>query len=174
MYHWDTVPYLGPGLDLLFTDETLLDARRTQRAGSDVAARPEQRVPLHIRAHHTLLQGLVVAVQRRAAGAHLATERHGEGEEKKKNDVRKKGRVSRQGRRGKKEKKKSNKRWMGWKENMTGCEDGWQQEGTEDGEGAEEKKSDGGKMYACKSDMGARHRVRWGYINKAHKLLVVY
>lgn len=72
--------YLGPRLDLFFTDETLLDARRTQRAGSDVAAWPEQRVPLHVRAHHTLLQGLVVAVQRWAARAHLSAETHGEGE----------------------------------------------------------------------------------------------
>lgn len=34
---------------------------------------PEQSVSLHVRTHHTLLQGLDVAVQRRAAGAHLAT-----------------------------------------------------------------------------------------------------
>lgn len=72
---WSTGPrcsHLGSGLDLVLADETLLDPRRAQRAGGDVAARPEQSVSLHVRAHHALLQRLNVAVEGRAAGAHLA------------------------------------------------------------------------------------------------------
>lgn len=105
--------YLGPGLDLVFTDETLLDARRTQRAGGDVAARPEQRVPLHVRAHHTLLQGLVVAVQRRAAGAHLPAERHGgQGETcREEEGKRRRGREVKQ----KVKKREERKTWQGMK-----------------------------------------------------------
>jgi len=38
-----------------------------------VSAGPKQSVSLHVGAHHTLLQRLDVAVQRRAAGTHLAT-----------------------------------------------------------------------------------------------------
>lgn len=65
--------YLGSGLDLVLADETLLDAGGAERAGGDVSARSEQGVSLHVRTHHTLLQGLTVTVQRRAARAHLAT-----------------------------------------------------------------------------------------------------
>lgn len=65
--------YLGSRLDLVLANETLLDSRRAERAGGDVSARPEQRVSLHVRAHHALVQRLYVAVQRRAAGAHLTT-----------------------------------------------------------------------------------------------------
>ena len=73
---WDRqyrVWYLGSWLDLILADETLLDTRWAQGAGGDVSAGPEQSVSLHVRAHHTLLQRLDVAVQRRAAGAHLTT-----------------------------------------------------------------------------------------------------
>lgn len=66
-------PYhLSSRLDLIFANETLLDTRGAEGAGSDVSAGPEQRVSLHVRTHHALLQRLHVAVQRRAAGAHLA------------------------------------------------------------------------------------------------------
>lgn len=102
----ETLHYLGSGLDLLFTDETLLDARWTQWAGCDVATRAEQRVPLHVGAHHTLLQGLVVAVQRRAAGAHLPTERHVESERR----MRSASRAERGGRGGERERTKRGKR----------------------------------------------------------------
>lgn len=64
--------HLGSRLDLVLADETLLDPRRAQGAGGNVAARPEQGVSLHVRAHHALLQRLHVAVQGRAAGAYLA------------------------------------------------------------------------------------------------------
>lgn len=111
--------YLGPGLDLLFTDETLLDTRRAERAGGDVAARSEQRVPLHVRAHHALLQGLVVAVERRATRAHLPTERHGErGKDGETRDERKEG-SGKQRTRG----ERGNKRGTGMKENMADRED---------------------------------------------------
>ena len=65
--------YLGPGLDLVLADQTLLDTWRAEGAGGDVSAGPEQRVPLHVRAHHALLQRLVAAAQRGAAGTHLPT-----------------------------------------------------------------------------------------------------
>lgn len=65
--------YLSSGLDLIFADETLLHTRGAEGTGSDVSAGPEQCVSLHVGAHHALLQRLDVAVQRRAAGAHLPT-----------------------------------------------------------------------------------------------------
>lgn len=65
--------HLSSGLDLIFADETLLHTRGAEGTGSDVSAGPEQRVSLHVGAHHALLQRLDVAVQRRAAGAHLPT-----------------------------------------------------------------------------------------------------
>lgn len=60
-----TIPqaYLGAGLDLILTHQTLLDPRGTERAGGDVSAGSEQGVPLQVGADHALLQRLLVIPQ---------------------------------------------------------------------------------------------------------------
>lgn len=92
--------HLGSGLDLVLADETLLDPRRAQRAGGDVTTRPKQSVSLHVRAHHALLQRLHVAVQGRAAGAHLAAGSGGGGRMEKQDRRKKKKKERERGREG--------------------------------------------------------------------------
>lgn len=60
-----TIPqaYLGAGLDLFLTHQTLLDPRGTERAGGDVSTGSEQGVPLQVGADHALLQRLLVIPQ---------------------------------------------------------------------------------------------------------------
>lgn len=48
--------YLGAGLDLFLTHQTLFDPRGTEGAGGDVSARSKQGVPLQVGADHALLQ----------------------------------------------------------------------------------------------------------------------
>lgn len=55
--------YLGAGLDLFLTHQTLLDPRGTEGAGGDVSARSKQGVPLQVGADHALLQRLLVIPQ---------------------------------------------------------------------------------------------------------------
>lgn len=55
--------YLGAGLDLFLTHQTLLDPRGTERAGGNVSARSKQGVPLQVGADHALLQRLLVIPQ---------------------------------------------------------------------------------------------------------------
>lgn len=55
--------YLGAGLDLFLTHQTLLDPRGTEGAGGNVSARSKQGVPLQVGADHALLQWLLVIPQ---------------------------------------------------------------------------------------------------------------
>lgn len=55
--------YLGAGLDLFLTHQTLLDPRGTEGAGGDVSARSKQGVPLQVGADHALFQWLLVIPQ---------------------------------------------------------------------------------------------------------------
>ncbi len=54
---------LGSWLNRFFTHKAFLHPRRTQRAGSDMAARSKQRVSLHVGTHHTFLQGFLVVAE---------------------------------------------------------------------------------------------------------------
>lgn len=61
---------LGAGLNLILAHEALLDARRAEGAGGHVAAGAEERVTLHVRADHALLQGFLVGRHHQRLGQH--------------------------------------------------------------------------------------------------------